>query len=400
MDRHGPMVLGVCRRVTGDRHAADDAFQAVFLVLARKAHAVRLGADDSLGRWLYGVSLRVARRARAVATRQPLAARDLDGLDPIDPSSSFDPCERADLRAAIDAEIARLPVRYRSAVVLCYLEGLSQKQAARRLRCPVGTVESRLHRARERLRSGLVRRGLAPAVGALVGVLERTSRAAVPSDMAKGTAAAAARISAGEALAGAAPAAVAGLAGFILRSMMMRQYWMIAGLIALGITTTVGAVGLATGALATSRRPRPGPTIRSPRPKPGPKQSRAPAGREARSPQGRVRGANRAFDALYRGSTIPEENRAKAAEIQPDFPAVVRRIVDLAATAPKDPAVRDAMLWVIEQAGRTAAMTDRMPASSPWRRTGSSGTSATTPTRCGWVSSSTTGRPPIATTCC
>ena len=67
VDRHGPMVLGVCRRVTGDRHAADDAFQAVFLVLARKAHAVRLGADDSLGRWLYGVSLRVARRARAVA---------------------------------------------------------------------------------------------------------------------------------------------------------------------------------------------------------------------------------------------------------------------------------------------------------------------------------------------
>ena len=65
VDRHGPMVLGVCRRVTGDRHAADDAFQAVFLVLARKAHAVRLGADDSLGRWLYGVSLRVARRARA-----------------------------------------------------------------------------------------------------------------------------------------------------------------------------------------------------------------------------------------------------------------------------------------------------------------------------------------------
>ena len=142
VDRHGPMVLGVCRRVTGDRHSADDAFQAVFLVLARKAHAVRLGPDDSLGRWLYGVSLRVARRARAVLTRGPLAARDLDGLEPIDPSSSFDPCEQADLRAAIDAEIARLPARYRSAVVLCHLEGLSQEQAARRLRCPVGTVQS------------------------------------------------------------------------------------------------------------------------------------------------------------------------------------------------------------------------------------------------------------------
>src|SRR5262249_1199773 len=157
--------------------AADDAFQAVFLVLARKAHAVRLGADDSLGCWLYGVSVRVARRARALAIKRTLAARDLGGLDPIDPSSPDNPCERAALRAAIDAGIARLPARYRSAVVLCHLDGLSQKQAARRLGCPVGTVESRLHRARERLRSRLARRGLAPAVGALAGMLERASQA-------------------------------------------------------------------------------------------------------------------------------------------------------------------------------------------------------------------------------
>ena len=100
---------------------------------------------------------------------------------------------------AIDAEIARLPARYRSAVVLCYLEGLPQEQAARRLRCPFGTVQSRLHRARERLRSGLTRRGLAPAAGALVAVLESTSRAAVPPCLAKSVAAAAARFSAGEA---------------------------------------------------------------------------------------------------------------------------------------------------------------------------------------------------------
>ncbi len=246
VDRHGPMVLGVCRRVTGECHTADDAFQAVFLVLARKAQAVRLMADDSLGGWLYGVSLRVSRRARAAVMRQPIVARDLDGLDPIDPSSSFDSCEQADLRAAIDEEIARLPARYRSAVVLCHLEGLSQKQAARRLRCPVGTVESRLHRARERLRSGLIRRGLAPAVAGLVAVLEQTSRAVMGSDMAKGTAAAAARISAGGALAEAAPGAVAGLAGIHLRNVMMRQCWVMAGLIALGVTMTVGAVALAS----------------------------------------------------------------------------------------------------------------------------------------------------------
>ncbi len=348
MDRHGPMVLGVCRRVTGDRHAADDAFQAVFLVLARKAHAVRLGADDSLGRWLYGVSLRVARRARVVAKRQSLATRHLDGLDPIDPSLSINPCEEADLRAAIDAEIARLPARYRSAVVLCHLEGLSQKQAARRLRCPVGTVESRLHRARERLRAGLARRGLAPAVGALVGVLERTSRAAVPSAMARRTAAAAARISAGEALAGAVPAAVAGLAGFHLRNIMKIQCWTIAGLIALCVTTTAGAVRLAAG----------GGDEPKVKPRADDSKLAAKAAAERSEPllaakidrlKAAYEGAQRAFLELYRGSTIPEDNRAKAAQIQPDFPAVVRRIADLAATAPKDPAVRDAMLWIMRQ---------------------------------------------------
>ena len=333
VDRHGPMVLGVCRRITGDWHAADDAFQAVFLILARKAHAVRLGADDSLGRWLYGVSLRVARRARAATTRQPIAARDLDGFDPIDPSSSFDPCEQADLRAAIDDEIARLPARYRSAVVLCHLEGLSQKQAARRLRCPVGTVESRLHRARERLRSGLARRGLAPGGRGLVAVLDQPSRAAVESDLAKATAAAAARISAGEALAEAVPAAVAALAAIHLRTMIMRQCWMIAGLIALGITMTVGAAragdrwrraaGRTLG--QTNRSSPPNARLKAKPSLPSPRWPRSSiASRPStRPPTGRSM-------QLYRGSTIPEENRAKAAEIQPDFPAVVRRIADLA----------------------------------------------------------------------
>ena len=343
VDRHGPMVLGVCRRVTGEPHAADDAFQAVFLVLARKAHAVRLGADDSLGRWLHGVSLRVARRARVVAGRRPGAARGLDGLDPVDPSTPLDPCERADLRDAIDAEIARLPARYRSAVVLCHLEGLSQEQAARRLRCPVGTVESRLHRARERLRSGLARRGLTPA-----GILGRPFRELVPPGLAKGTAAAAARVSAGEALAGVVPAAVAGLAKFTLRGMIMRQSWRIAGLIALGLATTGGAVGLATGGdepKATTRAddPKPVAKVEAGRPEP-------PLAEKLDRLKAEYEGARRAFHSFYRGSTIPEVDMEKALKAQPDYPAVARRIAELAATAPKDLAVRDAMLWMIGQA--------------------------------------------------
>ncbi len=351
VDRHGPLVLGVCRRVTGDRHAADDAFQAVFVVLARKARSVRLGADDSLGRWLYGVSLRVARRARKAASRRPPATRDLDGLDPIDPSPSLDPCERADLRAAIDAEIARLPARYRAAVVLCQLEGLSQEQAARRLRCPVGTVQSRLHRARERLRSGLARRGLAPAVAGLAGgILGPASRAAVPPDLAKGTAAAAAGISAGEAPAGLVSAAVAGLVEVTSRDLMMRSSRMIAVLLALLLVAAGGAVVLAT---VGDDGPAARATVA------GAKAQAAPPGPSLAEQLDRIQkeyeDADRAYHELYRGSTIPEENRAKAAEIRPDLPGAVRRITGLASADAEGPAARDAMLWIIRQAGSSAA---------------------------------------------
>ncbi len=307
VERHGPMVLGVCRRVLGDEHTAADAFQATFLILARKARTVRV--EDSLGPWLYGVSVRVARRAKSVVSAERARVQNLDGIDPPDETASSDLGLRDELRTVIDEELVSLPVRYRSAVVLCYLEGLTQEQAARRLRCPVGTVQSRLHRARERLRSRLTRRGLAPTVGGLAGVLERTSRSAVPSDLAKGTAAAAARIMAGEALAGAAPVAVAGLAGFQLRTMMMRQCWMLAGLIALGITTTVGAVGLATAGdepKATPRADDPKPTAKIVAERPEP-----PLAEKLDRLKAEYEDAFRAYDALYRGSTIPEENRRR-----------------------------------------------------------------------------------------
>jgi RNA polymerase sigma factor (sigma-70 family) len=348
MDRHGPMVLGVCRRVTGDQHAADDAFQVVFLIFARKAPGVRLGADNSIGPWLYGVSLRVARHARAAAVRRHRMAKSLDALEPIDPSTSFNQCEQAELRAAIDAEISRLPERFRSAVVLCYLEGLSQNQAARRLGCPVGTVESRLHRARKRLRAGLARGGHAPAIGTLAGALEGTSRTAVPTDIAKRTVAAATRISAGEAFAVGSPGAVGGLANLCWRSMMMKQYWMVAGFIALGIATSIGAVGLAIAGGDEPKQKSPANELRI-MAKSAPERPELPLADKLGRLEAEYERAQWEFLAFYQGSTIPEKDRAKAAEIQPDLPAAVRRIFDLASTAPKDPAVRDAMLWVVRQ---------------------------------------------------
>ncbi|SIO36055.1 RNA polymerase sigma factor, sigma-70 family [Singulisphaera sp. GP187] len=161
VERHGAMVLGVCRRILADPRDAEDAFQATFLVLVKKARRVRV--DDSLGRWLYGVACRVAARARTEAGRRQ--AREGEGVvDCAGPSFDSD---RFDLRRVLDEELDRLPEKYRVPVVLCYLEGLTHELAAERLGWPVGTVRGRLSRARERLRTRLSSRGLAPTAAGL-----------------------------------------------------------------------------------------------------------------------------------------------------------------------------------------------------------------------------------------
>ncbi|MFO0952188.1 MAG: sigma-70 family RNA polymerase sigma factor [Isosphaeraceae bacterium] len=187
--RHGAMVLGVCRDLLGDSHLADDAFQATFLVLVQKAGGVRLGAGDSLGRWLYGVAWRVAKHARADRARQRRKAveADLAGDAVSEKPSPAEALERDDVRALLHEELNRLPGPYRSALVLCHLDGLSHEEAARQLCWPVGTVRSRLARGRERLRGRLLRRGVAPA--AAVAALEASTpaSAAVPAALAAET---------------------------------------------------------------------------------------------------------------------------------------------------------------------------------------------------------------------
>ena len=152
--RHGPMVLGVCRRILHDEHDVEDAFQATFLVLVSRAKAIRDG--DLLGHWIYGVAHRVAVRARANAARRYVHEQNLTaaraGVEP--PSRDG---ERRELRAVLDDELARLPEPLRAPLVLCHLEGLTHDEAARRLRWPVGTVRSRLARARDKLRRRLSR---------------------------------------------------------------------------------------------------------------------------------------------------------------------------------------------------------------------------------------------------
>ena len=161
--RHGPMVLRVCQQVVGNRHDAEDAFQAVFLVLARSGGSVR--RQESVASWLYGVSLRVAARFRKGQIRRRVEHQSDDDLDAVE-AQVLDGAARWNESAEIvHQEVGRLAEKYRGPIVLCYLEGLTHDQAAARLKWPVGTVRSRLSRGRDRLRGRLVRRGVtAPSV--------------------------------------------------------------------------------------------------------------------------------------------------------------------------------------------------------------------------------------------
>ena len=180
VSRHGPMVLRVCRDVLGDHDFAEDAFQATFLVLARQAGSIR--DRGSVGRWLYEVALRISRRERRRLSRirsQERQAPEMEAAAPPD----FDPADR-ELKPILHEEIGRLPSKIREAIVLCYLQGLTVDDAAKRLGCPVGTLKSRLGKGRELLRSRLTRRGLAASILLLLmfSLTEETS-ASVPDSL-------------------------------------------------------------------------------------------------------------------------------------------------------------------------------------------------------------------------
>lgn len=160
--RHGPMVLAVCRRVCGDEHLAEDAFQAAFLVLARRAGDVK--PREAVRAWLYGVAVRTARGARARSARRRFREVPM----PLVPDRPI-PAMAADRDAlqALDEEIARLPQHLRTAVLLCELDGLPRKKAAARLGIPEGTLSSRLGKARKVLARRLRGRGITLSAGAL-----------------------------------------------------------------------------------------------------------------------------------------------------------------------------------------------------------------------------------------
>jgi RNA polymerase sigma factor (sigma-70 family) len=167
LQRHGPLVFRVCRQVLHDSHAAEDAFQATFLVLARKAASIR--KHDALAAWLHRVAVNIARTASTSAAQRRAHERQAIVMAQVDAARE---AALRDWQPLVHAEVDRLPEKYRVPVVLCYLEGKSHDEAARQLGWPLGTVKGRLARARDLLRTGLTRRGLALSAGGLAAALD------------------------------------------------------------------------------------------------------------------------------------------------------------------------------------------------------------------------------------
>jgi RNA polymerase sigma factor (sigma-70 family) len=219
VQRFGPMVLGVCRRVLGGAHAAEDAFQATFLVLAKKAGG--LARQELVGNWLWGAAYRTATRAKRDAARRLGRERQV-GMR-MAPDLVEEVMWR-DARSVLDEEINRLPAKYRRPVVLCYLEGKTNEQAARKLGWPLGTVFTRLARARELLRTRLAKRGLTLSATAFAVALAREASAGVPAALVGSTVKAASLFAAGNTAAAAAVSArAAALAQGALKAMFVSK---------------------------------------------------------------------------------------------------------------------------------------------------------------------------------
>ncbi len=226
--RHGPMVLGVCRRILRNSQDAEDAFQATFLVLVRKAATVR--PRGLLGNWLYGVAHNTALKANAMRRKRQSREREAGTL----PRPESDDEARQQLQERLDEELSRLPEKYRVAIVLCELQGQTIKEAARQLGCPQGTVATRLSRGRALLARRLSRHGLAAPPGALA------AGTALSDTLLGATLQSASLFAAGQAT-GAISPTITSLVEGVLKGMLLRK---------LKITAAVLGLVLAVGALA------------------------------------------------------------------------------------------------------------------------------------------------------
>jgi RNA polymerase sigma factor (sigma-70 family) len=251
VQRHGSMVLGVCRSVLHHQQDAEDVFQAAFLVLARKAHTIR--QQQALGSWLHGVAYRLALKSKAQASRR--RAREKPAEDQFSATSADDLTWR-ELRVILHEELHRLPDKYRAPLLLCYWEGKTRDEAAEQLGLTGSALKKRLERGRNLLQSRLTRRGLAPSA-ALFGtlLLENGARAAVCSVLTNSTAKAAVVFAGGKGGSAAAPATAAvTLAEGAIRAMHTTK-WAMTALAATFLAGLGLALGLVTQQVLQARQP-------------------------------------------------------------------------------------------------------------------------------------------------
>ena len=238
VERHGPMVLGVCRRVLIDHHAAEDAFQATFLVLIRRAASV--ARREKLANWLYGVAVRASRESKRRETRRQARERVIRESS----ATEFIPrLDQADLHSLLDEELNRLPGRYREALVACELEGKSRREAADQLGLPEGTLSSHLARGRKLLRQRLGRRGVDAMAIPWTRLSSELATSSVPATLIESTTRFAQIVLIGSHVDGTIPASVALLVNSMRRTTTMAKLVTTAGTcIAIGALALVGVV--------------------------------------------------------------------------------------------------------------------------------------------------------------
>jgi RNA polymerase sigma factor (sigma-70 family) len=242
VERHGPLVLGVARRLLGDAHAAEDVFQAVFLVLARKAGTLR--RPEALAGWLHGVARRLSLKARAAAA----ARKACESRRPANPAATaadpLDELTARELLTILDEELGRLPEVYRLPLLLCCVEGRTQEEAARQLGCTPGSLKGRLERGRDRLHARLVRRGLTLSAALATLAASRVAAAPLPG-LSAATSAAALAFAAGSKFPAGVSAPALALAKAGLRGLAATK-----GTAVLALVLAGGLLAAGTGTLA------------------------------------------------------------------------------------------------------------------------------------------------------
>ncbi len=332
--RHGSTVLSVCRQVLGDVHAAEDAFQATFLVLVRRAGSLRIRENGSLGSWLYGVAYRIAMKARQ-GTAHRRVREHRTAVPEATPAQRPDAvAERNELGAVLHDEVNRLPAKYRVPLVLCYFEGRTTDEAAATLRWPAGTIRSNLSRARDLLRRRLIRRGLGVTPAVLVGAasVETLARAEMPAALRTATVATVIR--------GMPAAAVAALTKRMLRGLFLARLKAAAGVIA-AMALLAAGVGFAAQGSRPGQQPGPGPaSVAEDRPRPGPVDP--PADTLPRYARARLGDLRFHHDGWVRQAVFTPDGRYRASGGRPAKSATAERPVDPRLRAGLGPGRRDA----------------------------------------------------------